>query len=331
MNYISGFHRPFSLTDVAIAYPNKPDIVSISVLVIVALVVPAVVIVVLRLGNLLRHRDGDAWRRAFWEVHVGWLGLCVSLALTLFVTSGLKDVVGKPRPDLLARCQPRLTNITEYIVGGFGNSLNSEAESLVSSALCQQTDKRLLDDGFAAFPSGHSSFACAGLIYLSLWLCARFCLGMPYLDLSLAGSLRETDKRAATAPVRDKQASPPLWQTAFAITPILAALFICSSRYADFHHAGFDIIAGAVIGTVIGWTSFRFYHLPVRRGYGLLTWGPRKRRQAFLGAIEDDETPDEEWGRQQNHELGDLAITVPERAPSDISGDTILSHRNRRT
>ena len=186
LNYINGFHRPFSLTDASIAFPSKPDIVSIPVVVVVAMVIPAAIIAVLNLGAvfLLHERtEKDRFRRMLWEIHVGLLGLCAGLAITLFVTSALKDMVGKPRPKLLARCQADLSNVSQYVVGSFGNSLNSEAGSLVTSAICKQANKRFLDDSFAAFPSGHSSFSSAGLVYLSLWLCARFSLGIPYLDL----------------------------------------------------------------------------------------------------------------------------------------------------
>ena len=275
--------------------------------------------------------EQQRFRRAFWEIHVGCLGLCTGLAVTLFVTSGLKDLVGKPRPNLLARCEPDLARISQFIVGGFGDSLNSEAESLVTGAICQQSDHRLLDDSFAAFPSGHSSFSCAGLVYLSLWLCARFSLGLPYLDLSLNTPLHPSGKRQAAASARDKQAAPPLWQTAFAFAPIAAALFICASRYADFHHAGFDIISGAIIGTVFAWTSFRIYHLPIRRGYGLLAWGPRKRRHAFISGVENNEALDEERAGVTDYELNTYNPGAPERVPTGGSGQPIMPFRNTST
>lgn len=330
MNYISGFHRPFSLTDVSIAYPKRPDIVSIPVVVIVALVIPAATIAVLNLTAVSFFHDRKEkhrFRKVLWEIHVGWLGLCSGLAVTLFVTSGLKDMVGKPRPDLLSRCEADLSRISQYIVGGFGDSLNSKAESLVTSAICKQSDKRLLDDGFAAFPSGHSSFSSAGLVYFSLWLCARFSLGIPYLDLFVDRTPQQGGKRRITAAALEKQAASPLWQTALAFAPIATALFICSSRYADFHHAGFDIISGAAIGTVLGWASFRNYHLPVRRGHGLLAWGLRTRRHAFISAVSDDGPIDEERV-VSNYELSTYETGVPERVHTDGSGQSILPYHN---
>lgn len=326
LNYIDGFHRPFSITDTAIAYPNRPDIVSLPVLIIVALVLPATIIALLNLLTLPVFQPASRphrFRKTLWEIHVGWLGLCAGLAITLFVTSGLKDMVGKPRPHLLAVCQPDTSRISEFIVGGFGVSLDSEAQALVTSGICQQSDKRRLDDGFAAFPSGHSSFSTAGMVYLSLWLCARFSLTIPYLDLSIDPLRQGSGKRQMIASARSRQAAPPLWQFALAFAPIVAALFICSSRYADFHHAGFDIIFGAVIGSVFGWASFRFYHLPVRRGHGLLTWGPRARRHALIRFKEEDE-PAEEGRGAFDYELGSYSSGTAGRQQTSSSSHPIL-------
>ena len=52
LNYISGYHRPFSLTDITISYPNEDNIVSIPVLISIALVAPAGIILVF---SLLAH------------------------------------------------------------------------------------------------------------------------------------------------------------------------------------------------------------------------------------------------------------------------------------
>ena len=216
-----------------------------------------------------------------WEIHAGLIGLCAALAGTLFVTSGLKDMVGKPRPNLLARCEADLSRMAGFVVGGFGTDIDSEASSLVTSGICRQPDKRLLDDSFAAFPSGHSSFACAGLVYLTLWLCARFSLKIPYLDQNHGDTSHDILSKRS----RERgQSAPPLWQFVTALFPAIVALFICSSRYADFHHAGFDIICGAILGTFFAFSSFRLYHLPIRRSRGVLAWLQRSRSHAFFSS-----------------------------------------------
>lgn len=317
LTYITGFHRPFSLTDDAIAYPLRPNIVSLSVVAVISIIGPAAVIAIVNLGAALLGRSTtsqhdvyvsrrDRMAAVAWEIHAACLGLCTGLAATLFITAGLKDMVGKPRPDLLARCNPDLTNISRYVVGGFGINLDSEASPLVSSAICQQIDKRLLDDGFASFPSGHASFNSAGMVYLTLWLCARWRVTIPFLNYT-------QHKRSKMSKAQSMSAAPPLWQVALAFTPIFVALFVCSSRYADFHHAGFDIIAGAVLGTTIGWASFRLYHLPIRRSKGLLAWSPRPDDHAFMadGKNDDDIFDEEQGSRAADVELNPLKSDSP--------------------
>jgi membrane-associated phospholipid phosphatase len=264
-----------------------------------------------------------------WEINAGLLGLWAALAATLFITSGLKDMAGKPRPNLLARCDADLSKITGFTVGGFGNSIDSEAAVLVTSGICRQSDKRLLDDSFAAFPSGHSSFSCAGLVYLSLWLCARFSLAIPYLD-----HFAPPAKASATKSIKGGKSAPPLWQLAAALLPTVVALFICSSRYADFHHAGFDIICGAILGTVIAWASFRLYHLPMRRGRGLLAWDERRSGESFFSSASkfyeerrleasslERVLMDERAG---GHELRDIEVGRPARISTQDSTAPIV-------
>jgi len=309
------------------------------VVAIISLVAPAAIIGALNVSSAVliksyksqgREPSGlrDKTLAIAWETHAGWLGLCTGLAVTLFVTAGLKDVVGKPRPDMLARCQPDLTNIGKYVVGGLGMNLDSEAPPFVTSAICQQPDTRLLDDGFAAFPSGHSSFNSAGMVYLTLWLCARWSVAIPFLDYSIMDRATMQSRRYTIVRTQTTKAAPPLWQVALAFAPIFVALFVCASRYADFHHAGFDIIAGAAIGTAFGWASFRLYHPPIRRSQGRLAWGPRSEQHAFLARSKyDDDMCDEEQGRQSvSTELDYLSTKPPARVHTGGSHQPILEN-----
>lgn len=119
------------------------------------------------------------WKRKLWELHTGWLGLALSLTGAWFITSGMKNLFGKPRPDLLSRCQPDLVNLQQYVIGGIAN-LSSNGQ-LVSADICKNPDVKLLEDGFRSYPSGHSSSAAAGLIYLSFFLASKFSVTIPFL------------------------------------------------------------------------------------------------------------------------------------------------------
>ena len=64
------------------------------------------------------------------------------------------------------------------------------------------------------------------------------------------------------------------------LIPFAGATYIASTRYADYKHAGFDVLFGSLEGILSAWFAFRFYHLPIRRGAGW-AWGPRRRSAAF--------------------------------------------------
>jgi membrane-associated phospholipid phosphatase len=175
-------HHPFSLTDPSISFPyTTHETVSTAVLVVASLIAPAVIIVLVTLvfipgsavpgGRSLRSLS--TWKYKVWEWNAGWLGLALAVAGAFMATEGLKDLYGKPRPDMLARCDPDLSDIGAYVVGGLGGRLDG-APRLVGWEICRNKGKMLVIDGFVSFPSGHSSCELLFLFYhlsfiSSLW------------------------------------------------------------------------------------------------------------------------------------------------------------------
>ena len=306
--------RPFSLVDPDISFPYVPkEKVSSGTLFAVSIVAPAVLITLISLifvpgRNFSKQLSkSQLWRRKVWEWNAGWLGLALSLAVTTLLVDGLKILMGKPRPDLLARCDPDLPNAAAYILGGVNDRISEG--TLVSWTICRQANKKLLEDGFQAFPSAHASFSFAGLFYFALYLCSKFAVRIPYLlpeaggyapssglrasasGHANGGSKSSEDIAPAKAPatpesidsaasLRKQGAAPPLYTLVLPLIPICVALYISSTRYSDFKHHGFDIIVGASIGTVVAWLSFRLYHLPISQGAGW-AWGSRSVSRAF--------------------------------------------------
>ena len=302
---INGNRHAFSLEDQTISYPYRPtDTVTTAVLFVVSLIVPAIIIVIICLLLVPGPTTATAtpksriWRRKLWEWNTGWLGLALALASAFFVTQGLKDLLGKNRPDFIARCQPDVAHVAQYAVGGLGLSYG-EAPVVVDWHICRTTDVETLRDGFASFPSGHSSFSFAGLTYLTLFLCAKFAISIPFLapaaynrrttpafrDIHHPKGAGSTDRTFTeeVAP-RNQAAAPPVYLLILAFVPIATAFFISASRWSDYRHHGFDIIAGAFIGLFFAWFAFRWYHLPIRRGAGW-SWGPRSRDRAYYTGL----------------------------------------------
>ncbi|MCJ1224381.1 hypothetical protein MMC12_001026 [Toensbergia leucococca] len=154
------FHRMFSLDNIAIQYPHAAvERVPSSWNVAYAGGLPLLILV---LWAIVLQPPGH-------KIHVSILGLFISLVLTSFLTDVVKNAVGRPRPDLIARCKP---------------AKGTPGSGLVDIDVCTEKDRHLLQDGWRSFPSGHSSFAFSGLGYLALFLAGQMHVFRPHTDLA---------------------------------------------------------------------------------------------------------------------------------------------------
>jgi len=158
--------------------------------------------------------------RSWWDFHNATLGLILGLAMTGAFTQFTKITVGRPRPDIIDRCQP--------IPGSADPTYG-----LSSVAICTQTDQHILKDGWRSFFSGHSSLSFAGLGFLSFYL---------------AGKLHLFDRRGHTAKA---------W---IAFTPLAGASLVAISRSMDYRHHWHDIVVGSAMGLLFSYFSYRQYY-----------------------------------------------------------------------
>ncbi|KAF2726176.1 PAP2-domain-containing protein [Polychaeton citri CBS 116435] len=143
------FHQQFSLDDLRIQHPHaEVERVPVFMLFVYAAGIP---LVPLALYNL-------ALRPDLHKAHVTLLGLAITIFSTLFLTDVFKDAIGRPRPDLIARCKPRS---------------DAPHGRLVDISICTESSHHLLHDGWRSFPSGHSSFSFAGLGWLSFFIASQ--------------------------------------------------------------------------------------------------------------------------------------------------------------
>ncbi|KAI0555727.1 PAP2 superfamily-domain-containing protein [Xylaria curta] len=325
VNNLPPNHHAFSVVDPSISYPFHTDTVSIGIAALVAGVAPVVIILIVTLifvpGPTVPKGTPHSliWKRRLWELHASWLGLAASLAAAWFITNGLKQLFGKPRPNMLSRCQPDADNIAAYVVGGVLTAVSDGR--LVTSAICTNQDKAVVDEGFRSFPSGHTTISAAGLVYLTLLLASKLGAGIPFLhprmftedETHVSAFPSRTNYQNISAPIpletrrvaqsqengtgydrmlqgdnviaaRTQAATPPLYLIIITLLPVGTAVFIATSRWYDFQHHGFDILVSFILGTSFAIFSFRYYHLPIGRGAGW-AWGPRSKSRAFFAGI----------------------------------------------
>lgn len=147
------FHQKFSLNNWTIQYPfAEHERVPVWMAGVISCAFPLLVIILyaLVIDGAKKVKKGNGlyaihpMRERLWEMNCGILGLGLSVAAVIFFTGALKNAIGKPRPDMLARCQPPKDAVDPLPFG------------LSDYSICTG-DKHILKDGFKSFPSGHSS------------------------------------------------------------------------------------------------------------------------------------------------------------------------------
>lgn len=146
---------------------------------------------------------------------VVYLGLLLSLLITVQLTTLIKALVGRPRPDFLARCDPD--------------------PSILNKVVCRGP-KKLVYEGRRSFPSGHTSTSFGGLGYAGFFL---------------AGQLGVFDGEGH------------VYKLIVCMVPFLLAGFVGLTRIIDYRHHWQDVFAGAIIGTVAAYLSYRMYFPPI--------------------------------------------------------------------
>ncbi|KAF3278156.1 hypothetical protein TWF970_004614 [Orbilia oligospora] len=250
------FHRMFTIDDPRLKYPHALiERVSVPYLLVLAVLVP--------LGTIVAWTGVLQKGRPFLQSSL--LGLGNSLLLASFITDFIKQGVGRPRPDLIDRCQPRE---------------DTPHNELVTFKVCYQTNHHILHDGFRSFPSGHSSTAFAGLLYLSLFLAGQFFAFRPGADLV---------------------------RTCAAFSATVLAGYIALSRLEDYRHDYADVSVGSWIGILCAYFSYRRYFHPLRSARCNEPYKLSSEENGYEG-VKDEDHDDEEEERGRRGRLSDIEM-----------------------
>ncbi|EXJ72581.1 uncharacterized protein A1O5_03727 [Cladophialophora psammophila CBS 110553] len=206
-------HQMFRLDNRAKQYPHAlVERVSAGENILVAGVGPLVVLIIWAV----------VMRPGVHHAHVTILGLLISLFLASLLTDIIKNAIGRPRPDLIARCKPEA---------------GTPEHELVTIVVCTETDHHTLHDGWRSFPSGHSSWAFAGLGYLALFLAGQMHVFRPHADLA---------------------------RILIFLAPLAGAALVAMSRLADYRHDIYDVTCGSLLGMSVAYITYRRYFRPLR-------------------------------------------------------------------
>jgi len=236
-----------------IAYPLRKNIIPIWLAAFLAAVIPITFILLFQIRV-----------KSFWDVNNAILGLLYSLINAAVFQVFLKWLIGGLRPHFLAVCKPLVptANVGSSTGGtGFGYIMYDRK-------ICTGDEKEI-NDSLESFPSGHSTAAFAGFVFLFLYFNAKIKLWSNY--------------------------HPAMWKMILTYAPLLGAVLIAGSLTIDEFHHWYDAVAGAIIGTIFAFGSYRmvyaaiwdwrFNHIPLPRGHHGVSFGEGLGYGGFENAV----------------------------------------------
>ncbi|KAI5778516.1 phosphatidic acid phosphatase type 2/haloperoxidase [Geopyxis carbonaria] len=213
------------------AYPLRKNIIPIWLAALLAALVPIFIVLCMQIRV-----------RSFLDANAAIVGLLYSLINAAVFQVFLKWLIGGLRPHFLAVCKPNLALMGPNIGTGL-------KQVMYTRAICTGDEKEI-NDSLESFPSGHSTAAFAGFVFLSLYLNAKLKIWADH--------------------------HPAMWKLTAVWAPVLGATLIAGSLTIDEFHNWYDCVAGAIIGTAFAFSSyravyasvwdFRFNHIPLPRG-----------------------------------------------------------------
>ncbi|RKF54856.1 PA-phosphatase related-family protein [Erysiphe neolycopersici] len=184
--------------------------------------------------------------RSFWDANNAIWGLIYSLVIAGVCQVLLKWLIGGLRPNFLSVCDP-------IVPIKFSMKAKVEPMPIMYDRNVCTGNKRQINHSLESFPSGHSTIAFSGFVYLAIYLNAKLKIWSNY--------------------------HPAMWKMALFWAPILSATLISASLTIDGSHNWYDCLAGGIIGTVMAFSAYRmvfasiwdyeYNHIPLDREISL--------------------------------------------------------------
>jgi membrane-associated phospholipid phosphatase len=221
------------------------------------------------------------WERSFFNAANAIFGLTMSMATSTAFQVVLKKSIGGLRPHFLAVCKPVIPENYKEIGVGYQNMM------FTVDQVCTGNREKI-GNAIESFPSGHANIAFAGLLYLSIYLFAHL-------------RVQNLSRRAG------------YWKMPFVLAPILTATYLTSTLVLGYHHHGYDVIFGALIGITMALFSYRMvfcslhdpkWNTVPRRRY------EREQKEKVMAAAKDEES---------SVDSSRLSVVEGERGSSDAN------------
>ncbi|RKU45127.1 hypothetical protein DL546_003975 [Coniochaeta pulveracea] len=208
------------------AYPLRKEIVPIWAAALLAALVPIFVILCMQVRV-----------RSFWDANNAIIGLLYALIGAAVFQVFVKWLIGGLRPHFLTVCRPNPALASQNPgIAQDGYNAKGFQDIYFTREICTG-DKNEIDDSLESMPSGHTTAAFAGFVFLYLYLNAKLKVFSNY--------------------------HPAMWKLIAIYAPILGACLIGGALTIDEYHNWYDILAGAIIGTVFAFSSYRMCYASI--------------------------------------------------------------------
>ncbi|XP_067139472.1 phospholipid phosphatase 1-like isoform X2 [Centruroides vittatus] len=215
------FQRGFYCDDESLRYPYKESTINNKVLYCVGTLFPAAVIIIIETLRFYTNKtsvetptvNGIKLHPIFWEVYqLIWVfafGACISQ----LITDIAKYSIGRLRPHFIDVCQPSID---------VNKCNDSHRYILPSDFSCLNSDTFRVRESRLSFMSGHASFSAYCMVFVAMYLQARF-----------------------------------VWKCNKLLRPFLQAVVLFSayytalSRVSDYKHHWSDVLTGSIQGIIV--------------------------------------------------------------------------------
>lgn len=181
------------------AYPLRKEIIPIWLAALLAALIPILVILFMQMRI-----------RSFWDVNNGIIGLLYSLIGAAVFQVFIKYLIGGLRPHFLDVCKPDIS-LAKNGLETYGSPYNAAGfqQLYYTTEICTG-DQWQINDSLESMPSGHTTAAFAGFVYLYLYLNAKLKVFSNY--------------------------HPSMWKMIAIYIPILGAVLIGGALTIDEYH-----------------------------------------------------------------------------------------------